>query len=62
MSKSSTCWNESLLMAANASPTPKLNASAASERYARFTLKQQLLNLLRDVFEGHREYLGLTPD
>jgi len=26
------------------------------------TLKQRFGNLLREVFEGHEEYLGATPD
>jgi hypothetical protein len=34
----------------------------ASEGCAPVTLKQRFGNLLREVFEGHEEYLGATPD
>jgi hypothetical protein len=55
-------------MAANAISTPELSIHAvnrektASESCAPVTLKQQFETLLRAVFEGHQEYLGLTPD
>jgi hypothetical protein len=32
------------------------------ESYLPATLKQQFEKLLREVFEGHEEYLGVTPD
>ena len=53
-----------LFMAANTTPNFELAMSAerASEDCTPVTLKQQLSNLFRDVFEGHGEYLGLTPD
>jgi hypothetical protein len=52
-------------MATKAITTSDLSASAAkdaSERYPAVTLKQRFENLVRQVFEGHEEYLGLTPD
>jgi hypothetical protein len=55
-------------MAANAIPTPELNSTevkrekTANESAALATTKQQFEKLLREVFEEHEEYLGLTPD
>lgn len=53
-----------MYMAANTTPNFELamNAERANQGYATVTLKQRLTNLLRDVFQGHGEYLGLTPD
>ena len=52
-------------MAANAMPTPELKVNAAKEAdesCAPVALKQRFEKLLREVFEGHEEYLGVTPD
>jgi len=55
-------------MAANAIPTLELNIhevkteKTANESGAPATTKQQFEKLLREVFEGYEEYLGLTPD
>jgi hypothetical protein len=55
-------------MAANTISTPELNIhevtreKTASESCAPATLKQRFEKVLRAVFEGHEEYLGLTPD
>jgi hypothetical protein len=52
-------------MAANTIPTPELGvntANGADESCAPVTLKQRFEKLLREVFEGHEEFLGLTPD
>jgi len=52
-------------MAANAIPTPELKLSTeqtTSESCVPVTLKQRFRKLLREVFEGHEEYLGVTPD
>jgi hypothetical protein len=55
-------------MSANAIPSPDSNIyedkteKRASERCPPLTLKQQFGRLLREVFEGHEEYLGATPD
>jgi hypothetical protein len=52
-------------MAANAIPTAELTVNTenrANEGSASVTLKQRLEQLLREVFEGHEEYLGATPD
>jgi hypothetical protein len=52
-------------MATNANCTPELSLSTAEgayERYPPVTLKQRFEKLLREVFEGHEEYLGVTPD
>jgi hypothetical protein len=52
-------------MATNAIPTPELRARTAKgayESYPPVTLKQRFEKLLREVFEGYEEYLGVTPD
>lgn len=52
-------------MVANAIPTPELKVNtkkSASESCMPVTLKQRFRKLLREVFEGHEEYLGVTPD
>jgi hypothetical protein len=59
-------------MAANAIPTPELkvvvkktvdeNQNGANESSEPVALKQRVAKLLREVFEGHEEYLGVTPD
>jgi hypothetical protein len=55
-------------MAANAISTPELNIhqvereKTASDSCAPVTTKQRFEKLLSAVFEGHEEYLGLTPD
>jgi len=52
-------------MAANAIPNLELRADrekAADESCAPVTVKQRLEKLAREVFEGHEEYLGVTPD
>jgi hypothetical protein len=52
-------------MATNAISTPELKVTAektAIESCPPLTLKQRVLKLLRDAFEGHEEYLGVTPD
>lgn len=58
-------------MAANAIPTPELKAvkkktaDANEERAdARVApnVKERIAKALHEVFEGHEEYLGMTPD
>ncbi len=55
-------------MATNAISTPDFKVNQvktekrASERCAPVTLQQWFGNVLREVFEGHEEYLGATPD
>ena len=55
-------------MAANAIPTSELNIhevereKTVSKVFAPVTTKQRFEKLLSAVFEGHEEYLGLTPD
>jgi|HubBroStandDraft_6_1064221.scaffolds.fasta_scaffold1386727_1 hypothetical protein len=52
-------------MATNAISTPRLKANTektAIESCPPLTLKQRVLKLLCTVFEGHEEYLGVTPD
>jgi len=52
-------------MAANAIPTPesKVNTDKATNKScAPVTPKQRFEELLREVFEGREEYLGVTPD
>jgi hypothetical protein len=52
-------------MATNAISTPQLEVNtekAAIESCPPLTLKQRVLKLLCKVFEGHEEYLGVTPD
>jgi hypothetical protein len=57
---------------ANAIPNAELKAVATktvdetqnrtNESSAPVALKQRVANLLREVFDGHEEYLGVTPD
>jgi hypothetical protein len=35
---------------------------AAVSRHNFLSLSQRIKVLLRDIFEGHEEYLGVTPD
>jgi hypothetical protein len=35
---------------------------AAVSRHNSLSLRQRIEVLLRDIFEGHEEYLGVTPD
>jgi len=52
-------------MAANANINFDLKIETkenSEESYAPLTPKQRLEKLAREVFEGHEEYLGLTPD
>ena len=52
-------------MATNAIPTSELKVNTekrAIESCAPLTLKQRVGKLAREVFEGHEEYLGVTPD
>jgi hypothetical protein len=50
-------------MATNAISTPELKVNTEKiENCPPLTLKQRVLKLLRKVFEGHEEYLGVTPD
>jgi hypothetical protein len=55
-------------MAANVISTPDSNIyevrtkTRASEDCAPVTLKQWFGKLLHEVFQGHEEYLGATPD
>jgi hypothetical protein len=57
-----------LFMAANAISTHDFTVNhvntttRASESCAPVTLKQRFEKLLSEVFEGHEEYLGATPD
>jgi hypothetical protein len=55
-------------MATDAIPTPDFRVNQtktekrAIETCAPVTLKQRFGKLLREMFEGHEEYLGATPD
>jgi hypothetical protein len=50
-------------MATNAISTPELRVNTEKiESCPNLTLKQRILKLLREAFEGHEEYLGVTPD
>jgi hypothetical protein len=52
-------------MVANAIPTAELTVNTkkgSNESCASVTLKQRLEKFLREVFQGHEEYLGVTPD
>jgi hypothetical protein len=52
-------------MAATAITDSDLQSSterAADESCVPVTVKQRLEKLAREVFEGHEEYLGVTPD
>jgi hypothetical protein len=58
-------------MAANAIPTPELKAvtkktADVSEESANASaapnVKERITKALHEVFEGHEEYLGMTPD
>jgi hypothetical protein len=52
-------------MATNAISTPELKVNAEKTAIGScpsLTLKQRVLKLLREMFEGHEEYLGVTPD
>jgi hypothetical protein len=52
-------------MVTNAISTPELKANMekrAIESSAPLTLKQRVGKVLREMFEGHEEYLGVTPD
>jgi hypothetical protein len=51
-------------MAANARTTFELKANAEEkgDESSIPTPKRRLEKLAREVFEGHEEYLGLTPD
>jgi hypothetical protein len=52
-------------MATNAIPTHELSVRTAKGAYEScppVTLKQRFEKLVREVFEGHEEYLGMTPD
>jgi hypothetical protein len=52
-------------MATNAISTPEVRVKTkdkADESVAPITLKERFEKLLRKVFEGHEEYLGVTPD
>ena len=53
-------------MATNLVATPKMGSDAVqvpSETNERMlNLRQRIEKLLRDMFEGHEELLGLTPD
>jgi hypothetical protein len=35
---------------------------AVASEYNSLSLRQRIRVLLRDIFEGHAEYLGATPD
>jgi hypothetical protein len=35
---------------------------AAASEHKSLNLRQRIKVLLRDIFEGHEEYLGVTPD
>jgi hypothetical protein len=58
-------------MAANAIPTPELKAvkkktADVREESAKASVapnvKERIAKVLHEVFEGHEEYLGMTPD
>jgi hypothetical protein len=52
-------------MATNVISTPELIVSKTKGAYENcppVTLKQRFEKLLREVFEGHEEFLGMTPD
>ncbi len=43
-------------------PDVTLNFLKAREHPAQPSLVEHLKKLLREIFEGHNEYLGVTPD
>jgi hypothetical protein len=57
-------------MAANAIPTPDvtIKGEKAVDRQEKklsesaLTLKERVTKIVHEVFEGHEEYLGATPD
>jgi hypothetical protein len=52
-------------MATSTTPTLEVKVTTANrddEICPPVALKQRFERLLREVFEGHGEYLGLTPD
>jgi hypothetical protein len=52
-------------MAANAIPNSELKINTerrGNETCVPLTLKQSFEKLLSEVFEGHEDYLGATPD
>jgi hypothetical protein len=54
-------------MAASSAKTFEMNrmtapTTRATEEMAAPTLKERLRKLIHEVFEGHEEYLGVTPN
>jgi hypothetical protein len=60
--KSSIGWNEGLLTTANSKLIPTMLTQRQTKVTRPATLKQRLTTLLLEIFEGHEEHLGLTPD
>jgi hypothetical protein len=62
--KQSPCWTGGLLMDTSAISIPGFNGNVerANPSSSPATLKQRFARLLCEVFEGHQEYLGVTPD
>jgi hypothetical protein len=54
-------------MAANPNVVPQLELASEKETTQKMepetlTLKRRVRNLLIDIFEGHEDFLGRTPD
>ena len=52
-------------MAANAIPNPNSNVTISKKKAVEeisVTLKERLTKVLHEIFEGHEEFLGATPD
>jgi hypothetical protein len=49
-------------MAANATELQSSTERATDESCVPVTIRRRLEHLAREVFEGHEEYLGMTPD
>lgn len=60
--KSSIGWNEGMLTTANSKLIPTMLTQRQTKVTRPTTLKQRLTTLLLEIFEGHEEHLGLTPD
>lgn len=60
--KSSIGWNEGLLTTANSELTPTMLTQRQTKVTRSATLKQRFTTLVIEIFEGHEEHLGLTPD
>jgi hypothetical protein len=64
------CGKKELIMAANAFPNPDVTIDSPKAvdredkklRESALPLKERVTKVLHEVFEGHEEFLGATPD